>query len=202
MACHGRPAVFGKTNVFGKRGSWLDTPMHLINMLTTVFDSSCRPSNIPLFLNSFKIRREVLYDEWNHQPNNDATRYVLTDNDKLEETFNFETVIGQVGRIYTDKNYKNCVLEPQMLIYVMREIQQAGTTHIWRSTIEESEMKNTGIDPRSTIYCRTSSSRVMSPSNPLWETRVISWIILDNINQLRIVLLILTTEERMRNRYS
>ena len=90
-----------------------------------------RPS--PRLLASFAITRHVRDDRWNNQPNSDVYCQIINEHGHCVGDFNYLTAVGQIGDIFLVNSLRNCMLEQQILLYMMRDMQQAGATHIWEA---------------------------------------------------------------------
>jgi len=85
----------------------------------------------PLLLSSFRIKKEILDDTWNQKPKTAYSCEVLADDDTVVASFDYRAAVGQVYSLYVHKNYKGRGLEEQMLIYMMKDMQDLGATTIW-----------------------------------------------------------------------
>ena len=94
--------------------------------------------NHPLMLNTLRIDRKVKDDLWNNKPASEIWCEVFTDEGKPVCDFSYRPAVGQVGHLRTEQTFKKRLLGQQMLLYMMREMQQAGATHIWEVVPEDS----------------------------------------------------------------
>jgi hypothetical protein len=105
----------------------------LTNIIRALF-----PQKVPQILQTYSITRSVTDDRWNHKPNSDVTCYVMNDQDTCIAEFNYRTTVGQVGWIWVSDQDRSLLLVEQILIYMMKEMQQAGATHIWEAKPKEN----------------------------------------------------------------
>lgn len=99
-----------------------------------------------ILLSACRIHRQVSDDDWNKKPMSDVTVNVMDcERDECIAHFNYRAAVGQVCRItiLLDKKQKKkiFVLRQQILIYMMRDMQRMGATHIWEVTPEDSTRK-------------------------------------------------------------
>ena len=85
----------------------------------------------PLLLNSFKISKTVKDDVFNGKPSSYYWCKVVTDSNQVIGHFDYRASVGQIGSIYVHPNHKGRLLKEQMLIYMMKDMQDAGATDIW-----------------------------------------------------------------------
>lgn len=90
-----------------------------------------------LLLQSFHIRRHLDNDLWNGHAQSAAFCEVSTDLNDVVGQFNYLCKSGQVGNIYLNPKFRGEMLEQQMLVYMMKDMQDAGAKHIWKMTLEE-----------------------------------------------------------------
>ncbi len=114
--------------------------MQYIWSLVAAIRELLQPKDPVLLLQSFAIKRKIADDHWNKKPGTEITCHVLDDNGKCFAEFEYRTTVGQVGRISIVNGYRNSLLKEQIVLYMMREMQQAGATHIWEAMPSEYEM--------------------------------------------------------------
>jgi len=106
-----------------------------------IFWSLLNPPKYPLLLSSFKIIKTVRDDTWNAKPGTEYYCKILTREPMplWIGHFDYRASVGQVGRMYIDPLYQGRCLEEQVLVYMMRDMQDAGATHIWEVRPEEND---------------------------------------------------------------
>ena len=102
-----------------------------------------------LHLGTFKIQEIFSDDVWNKVPGGAINCRVYDKNESVGE-FDYRTKTGQVGGIFTEEKYRCKALEQQMLIYMMKDMQDAGAKHIWE------------VAPEDTVYGRNFYSNLWS----------------------------------------
>jgi hypothetical protein len=84
----------------------------------------------PLHLGTFKIRRKF-YDDIRNKVRNGCISCHIYDNSDLVGEFDYKIKTGQVGGFFMAEKYRRQALEQQMLIYMMKDMQDAGAKNIW-----------------------------------------------------------------------
>ena len=95
----------------------------------------------PLLLSTFTIERKISDDTWNGVPHGDVKCRVVNVNGEFIGDFNYRIKTGQVGGMYLKEQYRFQALEQQMLVYMMKDMQDACTKQIWEVVSNE---KHTG----------------------------------------------------------
>ena len=93
----------------------------------------------PLHLYTYTITRTISDDNHNRVPNGDIYCNVQTQYGKMVGEFNYRIKTGQIGGIYLSEKYRHRTLEQQMLIYMMKDMQDAGAREIWEVINNENE---------------------------------------------------------------
>ncbi len=88
-------------------------------------------SQLPRLLSTMKITSKISDDTWNNVPQGDIRCRVHTPDGVSVGDFNYRTKTGQVGGIYIAEQFRCQALEQQMLIYMMKDMQDAGAKQIW-----------------------------------------------------------------------
>jgi hypothetical protein len=94
----------------------------------------------PLLLSTMKITSEISDDTWNNVPQGDIRCRVHTPDGVSVGDFNYRSKTGQVGGIYIAEKFRCQALEQQMLIYMMKDMQDAGANQIWEVASNEKSM--------------------------------------------------------------
>jgi ribosomal protein S18 acetylase RimI-like enzyme len=102
-----------------------------------------------LHLGTFKIQRNFSDDVWNKVSNGAINCRVYDKKESVGE-FDYRIKTGQIGGIFTEEKYRCRALEQQMLIYMMKDMQDAGAEHIWE------------VAPDDTVYGRRFYSKLWS----------------------------------------
>ncbi len=93
----------------------------------------------PLHLHAFQINRKIEDDTYNKCPGGDISCSVITSQGEMVGDFNYRIKTGQVGGMYLKEDYRKQTLEQQMLIYMMKDMKDAGATEIWEVINEETK---------------------------------------------------------------
>jgi hypothetical protein len=92
----------------------------------------------PLLLSTMKIKTEISDDTWNKIPQGDIRCQVHTPDGHLVGNFNYRIKTGQVGGMFIAERFRFQALEQQMLIYMMKDMQDAGAKQIWEVVSNEN----------------------------------------------------------------
>lgn len=97
--------------------------------------------NFPLLLASFEIHREFRHDTWNGIEFGEIHCKLLVDDaagvmnnargKQVIGEFNYRVSVGQIMHIGLERGYRGRTLEKQILVYMMKDMQDSGATHIW-----------------------------------------------------------------------
>ncbi len=154
--------------------------------ISTFLNNFIKQQNQPLLLNTLHIVRNVKDDTWNNKVASEVFCKVFTEDNEPVCDFSFRKAVGQVGHLRTEEKFKNCMLMQQMLLYMMREMQQAGASHIWEVVPKDIEATNS--------FCRQPFYSLLwdfkFSQSPVHETVGGMGYIMkipDNINELRIM---------------
>lgn len=101
-----------------------------------------RPKRPVQLLQSFEIKRKVVDYEHYNVTTSYTKCHVLDHDGKCFAEFEYRPTLGEVGRIYVTDGYQRSLLKEQIVLYMMREMQQAGATHIWEAMPNEFEMSS------------------------------------------------------------
>ena len=145
-----------------------------------------QPKKPALLLQSFEIKRKVVeYEDYNVTTSYTKC-HVLNDEGKCFAEFEYRPTLGEVGRIYVTEGYHKSLLKEQIVLYMMREMQQAGATHIWEAMPSEFETKRFVGSPF--FYFKLWSFKYVHINvHPTVVGGGYSMEIPQNINELRIV---------------
>ena len=103
------------------------------------------PKLPPLHMGTLRIQREISDDVWNKFPIGSINCSVFDKQQKDDEKeifvgeFNYRIHTGQVGGIFIANGYRYQALEQQMLIYMMKDMKDAGAKEIWEVINEETK---------------------------------------------------------------
>ena len=93
----------------------------------------------PLHLQTFRIVKTFSDDDHNKIPKGGVFCNVETLDGKPVGDFNYRSHNGQVGGMYLTEEYRHRTLEQQMLIYMMKDMQDAGAKEIWEVVNREMD---------------------------------------------------------------
>jgi hypothetical protein len=102
------------------------------------------PKLPPLHMGTLRIQREISDDVWNKFPIGSINCSVFDKQQKDDEKeifvgeFNYRIHTGQVGGIFIANGYRYQALEQQMLIYMMKDMQDVGAKRIWEVVPDET----------------------------------------------------------------
>ena len=99
----------------------------------------------PLHLYTYKISKKVSDDTHNHIPKGDISCKIHTRGGTLVGEFNYRSHNGQVGGMYLSENYRHRTLEQQMLVYMMKDMQDAGAKEIWEVINKETKAESDAL---------------------------------------------------------
>lgn len=91
-----------------------------------------------MLLPALKIHHTISDDEWNRVPMGAIDCKVYDRDDTYVGEFFYRIKTGQVGGMYIAESYRCMGLEQQMLIYMMKDMQDAGAKQIWEAMPHES----------------------------------------------------------------
>ncbi len=116
----------------------------------------------PLLLSTLKIEREISDDAWNKMPMGAISCHISTHDGVAVGDFNYRRKTGQVGGMFLAGPFRCQALEQQMLIYMMKDMQDAGAKQIWKVVPKE---ENTGDKFYSALWSfQFKDSRQVHPS--------------------------------------
>ncbi len=97
----------------------------------------------PLLLSTLNIAREVSNDAWNKVPMKvpmgAISCHVYTADGDSVGNFDYRIATGQVGGMFLEAPFRCQALEQQMLIYMMKDMQNAGAKKIWEVVSDETK---------------------------------------------------------------
>ena len=93
----------------------------------------------PIHLYTLKISKSTSNDQHNGVPNGDISCKIHTQTGHLVGDFNYRSHNGQVGGMYLTPDYRHRTLEQQMLVYMMKDMQDAGAREIWEVISKETD---------------------------------------------------------------
>ena len=93
-----------------------------------------------LVLSTLKIQHEYSDDTWNKVPMGAVSCRVCTRDGKFVGDFDYRMKTGQVGGFFIAEPYRCRGLEQQMLIHMMKDMQDFGAKQIWEVVPDEAIM--------------------------------------------------------------
>ena len=94
----------------------------------------------PALLSMFKIEQEISDDPWNRVPMGAISCRVYDGKGESVGDFNYRIKTGQVGGIFVEEPYRRRGLEQQMLMYMMKDMQDAGAEQIWEVAPDDTKI--------------------------------------------------------------
>jgi hypothetical protein len=92
----------------------------------------------PLLLSTLKVSMVVSDDMYNSIPGGDISCRIHTAQGISVGRFNYKIGSGEIGLILLETPFQHRALEQQILVYMMQDMAEAGSTHIWKSCLRDS----------------------------------------------------------------